>query len=345
MTAFNRYKYLLAYIIPLLGFCSIHWYENWSWLTLVFSFVVIPILDIVLPINTANPPSDKEESMKKDSLFDWILYLNIPLYFCVLFYCYIRMEAIISLSFEFVGLVLSIGILAGTIGINVAHELGHRNTKMEQIMAKCLLMTALYMHFFIEHNKGHHKNVATPEDPATARKGESIYAFYLRSIRDGYLHAWKIEKDRLHTMGKSFYSWENEMLRFSVYQFIYLLGIGLIFGYQAAIFAILIAVVGILLLESINYVEHYGLLRQKLNSGRYEPQNFTHSWNSNHEVGRILLFELVRHSDHHYKTMRKYQVLRHFEESPQLPIGYPGSILVALIPPLWFKIMHPILSP
>jgi len=182
--------------------------------------------------------------------------------------------------------------------------------------------------------------VATLEDPATARKNETVYLFFFRSIFGQYYGAWQLEKERLRRENKFFWSWNNEMIRFTVYQLTYLLVIGLYFGVVLIPFAIAIALVGVLLLEMINYIEHYGLQRKILVSGRPERVLPKHSWNSDHEMGRILLFELTRHSDHHYKSTRKYQILRHMEDSLQLPLGYPGSMLMALIPPLWFAIIN-----
>jgi alkane 1-monooxygenase len=231
----------------------------------------------------------------------------------------------------------------GILGINAAHELGHRATKYEQNMSKILLLSTLYMHFFIEHNRGHHKKVATPEDPASSRFGESIYAFFPRSISNSWLSAWHIEATKLQKLGKQFWSWENEMLRFQVWQLALLTAITLFFGWMALLLFAAAALVGILLLEAVNYIEHYGLKRQQTDKG-YERTLPIHSWNSNHPMGRLVLLELSRHSDHHFLASRKYQVLRHFDESPQMPTGYPGMILLALVPPLWFKVMHRAIS-
>jgi alkane 1-monooxygenase len=194
-------------------------------------------------------------------------------------------------------------------------------------------------HFFIEHNRGHHKWVGTPQDPATARLGESIYRFWPRSILGAYRNAWKLEKERLQKDGKAVFSIYNEMIWFQIANLAYLGLVWFFFGWAGLAFALAAAAIGILLLETVNYIEHYGLSRRKLPSGFYEKTSPRHSWNSNHELGRIFLYELTRHSDHHYKATRKYQVLRHFDESPQLPLGYPATMLMAMLPPLWFGVM------
>jgi alkane 1-monooxygenase len=337
-------KYLIAYLAPLAGFWGVYAGGWWSLGSIYIAFVMIPLLEPFLPGSDRNLSPDEEKAKLSVRFFDWLLYLNVPLLYGLLIFFFHTLVNRDLTGGEMLGMTLNVGLVVGTIGINVAHELGHRSNKREQFLAKTLLLSALYMHFFIEHNRGHHKHVATPKDPATSRFNESIYAFWWRSVTGSYRHAWALEKRRLEALDVSPWSWQNEMVRFQVVQVMYLIGVGLIWGPTVACFAIGTAIVGFLLLESVNYIEHYGLVRKQLASGRYEPVTPRHSWNSNHELGRIFLYELTRHSDHHYKATRKYQVLRHMDESPQLPLGYPTSILMALVPPLWFKKMNPIVE-
>jgi alkane 1-monooxygenase len=241
---------------------------------------------------------------------------------------------------DIAGRVMSMGLLCGTFGINVAHELGHRVNKMEQTFAKLLLLTSLYMHFFIEHNKGHHKHVATPHDPSTAKYNQSVYAFWPQTLIGTYLSAWKIANEEMEKKGKPWWSLQNEMLLFQIIQITFVLVILNFFGIKIAILFMVAALIGGLLLESVNYIEHYGLSRTQTSEQQFERVQPHHSWNSNHIIGRLMLFELSRHSDHHYLASRKYQILRSFENAPQMPTGYPGMILLSLFPPLWFKIMH-----
>ncbi len=332
-------KYLLAYIAPLAAFLGIYYGGIWSLGAVYIAFGVIPLLELFIPYSKENLAPEVEDKKAVVVFFDILLYLNIPILYALILFYFFTIQAGGLSTFEIVGMTLNVGILIGTIGINVAHELGHRTKKSEQFMSKTLLLSALYLHFFIEHNRGHHKNVATDEDPASSRLGETIYAFWFRSITQSYFSAWHLEKERLGRAGKKVFSTSNEMIWFQIAQLVYLLGIGAVFGWSMILFAIAIALGGILLLESVNYIEHYGLRRKKLASGRYENVQPIHSWNSNHELGRIFLYELTRHSDHHFKSTRKYQVLRHFDESPQLPLGYPASILMSLVPPLWFVYM------
>ena len=272
--------------------------------------------------------------------FDLILYLHLPILFGLLWMYFSKISFEPISTFELVGLTSGMAILLGGFGINVAHELGHRENRFEVLLARLLLLPNLYMHFTEEHNLGHHKNVATPKDPSTSRYGEMIYAFIPRSMFGVYIEAWQLENRRLKRAGLSIFHWKNKMIWFQIIQGAYLLSVGLVFGWGIVPFAIIIGIGGISLLESVNYIEHYGLRRKQLESGRYEPVQPHHSWNSEHAAGRIFLFELTRHSDHHFKANRKYQILRHFEEAPQLPTGYPGSIILALFPPLWFSIMN-----
>ncbi len=330
------FKYLIAYLAPLAGYWGV-WAGGWASPGSIYvGFVMIPLLELALPYSITNHEPAEEESRSNRLLFDWLLYLNAPLLWgLIAYFFYTITHRSLSIG-ELIGMTFNVGLVVGTIGINVAHELGHRRRRGEQWLAQALLLSALYMHFFIEHNRGHHKHVATPEDPASARLGESLYAFWLRSVVGGWRNAWRLEAQRL---GEARWTLQNQMLRFQLIQLVYLAFIGWLLGPAALGFAVAIALVGFLLLESVNYIEHYGLQRQKLPTGRYEPVSPAHSWNSDHELGRIFLYELTRHSDHHYKATRKYQVLRHFDDSPQLPMGYPAAIVLALAPPLWFAVM------
>ena len=233
-------------------------------------------------------------------------------------------------TFELVGLLLSAGILLATNAINVAHELGHRASLPERLMSKLLYMPCLYMHFFIEHNFGHHMNVATPEDGATARYNQTVRGFWWTSVTKQYANAWRLQAQLLSAVSAVVVPLLQERHALVPPHSACLFGRGVVpvlLGHHALCLGA--GVISFLFLESINYIEHYGLLRQKLDSGRYERVQPHHSWNSNSHIGRIVLYELTRHSDHHYKSAKKYQVLNSHEESPTLPLGYPASILLS----------------
>ena len=332
-------KYLFAYTGSIAAFLGLYLGGWWSFGITYIAFGIIPLLEQFIPQSIDNHPVEKEEARSHHPIFDALLYVHIPVLYAILFYAFYKIANTELTTLESVGMIFNVGIIVGSYGINVGHELGHRQNKFEQFLSKILLLPALYQHFFIEHNRGHHKNVATDLDPATSRLGENLYSFWFRSVKDSYLNAWRLESERLEKEGKPVMSFENEMLRFQFYQIAYLVSVKFFFGTPALFFAIAFAIGGFLLLETVNYIEHYGLRRQILPNGRYEPVLPHHSWNSDHELGRIFLYELTRHSDHHYKTTRKFQILRHFDESPQLPFGYPLSMIVSLVPPLWFKMM------
>lgn len=332
-------KYLIAYLVPASAIVGLAWQGPYSWLTLALVFGVLPTVELFTPQSKENVPEQEEENRTKRVFFDALLYLNAPLLFGIIgWYCWALSTQTPSF-FEIIGLTLSVGIVAGTCGINVAHELGHRSNKFEQWLAQVMLIPSLYQHFFVEHNRGHHKNVATDADPASARLGENVFGFWLRSVMGSWKSAWNLEREHLAKAGRPEFTWGNAMVRYTVFQSLWLLCIGRLFGWQGLLGAIAIAIVSFLLLETVNYIEHYGLRRRILPTGRPEPVSPRHSWNSDHELGRIFLYELTRHSDHHFKATRKYQILRHLDESPQLPFGYPTSIVLALIPPLWFRVM------
>ncbi len=334
-------KYGMVYIIPFLFMAGL---LSGGWLTfspLLFAFGIIPLLEIAFKPDAKNVEEAEREMRLHDHKYDLMLYMVVPVvYSCILLFLLFISQRDYSFV-ELTGLTLSLGVVLGGLGINVAHELGHRSNKLEQVMSKALLLPSAYMHFFIEHNRGHHKNVSTHEDPASARYNESLYHFWIRSVIYSYISAWDIEKQRIKRNGKSIFSFKNEMLQFQILQLSFWLLLLFLFGWKVTLIYTGAAISGFLLLETVNYIEHYGLQRHKVSDHRYEKVTPIHSWNSNHVVGRIMLFELSRHSDHHYQPAKKYQVLDHHEHSPQMPTGYPGMMLLSLVPFLWFYIMNP----
>ncbi|MEM7654595.1 MAG: alkane 1-monooxygenase [Bacteroidota bacterium] len=334
------FKYLT--ILSLAGCVLIaYWLQGvWTFLPLAYAFGLVPLIELFGKPNSDNLSKAEEELVRNDALYDWMIYLIVPIQFVLLGMGLYLVQTQTLQTWEIVGLALGMGILCGTYGINVGHELGHRTKPHERLLAKLALLSSLYMHFYIEHNRGHHKRVSTEADPASARYGEWVYAFWFRSVIGGYLSAWELEHKRLKKKGLPVFSFHNEMIRFQLVQLSLLLLIGIVLGAKALLIFLLSATIGALLLETVNYIEHYGLQRQEVSQGKYERVQPHHSWNSDHVLGRLLLFELSRHSDHHFLASRKYQVLRHHEEAPQMPTGYPGMMLLSLVPPLWFRVMH-----
>ena len=336
----RAFKYLSPLIIYIGSFHSFS-VTGWQiWLPLIWAWAVIPLAELFIKPIPANMGAAEEELAQKDKTYDFLLYLIVIFQYSLLIKFLIAMKADVMSWQDVAGRIGVMGLLCGTFGINVGHELGHRVNKFEQTLAKSLLLTSLYMHFFTEHNKGHHKRVATPDDPSSARYGEPVYIFYFRTIIFSYLSAWHIANDEMKKKGKPVFSWQNEMIQFHIIQIAFVAVLFFLFGWLVTLYFLAAAVMGILLLETVNYIEHYGLQRKANGDGKYERAMPEHSWNSDHVIGRLMLFELSRHSDHHYLASRKYQVLRHHDKAPQMPTGYPGMMLLSLIPPAWFYIMN-----
>lgn len=328
---------LLLYISIIIAFTSRGWIV---FLPLIITFATLPLLELLMAPDNHNFSAAEEAMATREKLYDWLLYAVVPFQYAALFVFLKTINQPGLLWWEATGRVLAMGLACGTFGINVGHELGHRKNVLEQWLAKLLLLTSLYTQFFIEHNKGHHKNVSTPSDRSSAPLGMSLYRFWIKSIAGVYAGAWHIANNEQHKKGLSAFHPGNEMLQLQFIQLLFVLLIGVGFGWAVLLYFIAAATVGILLLETVNYIEHYGLSRKETTPGKFERAMPHHSWNSSHVLGRIVLFELSRHSDHHYLASRKYQILRHHENAPQLPTGYPGCMLLSTIPPLWFLIMH-----
>ena len=336
-------KYLMSYSIAVTAFFGILLGGPYVYLTVIYTFIFIPILEVYIKQDDQIYSTEEKKIRSVDIFFDFLLYLNIPIVFGIFF---IALNALLGSNSvtEVIGIILSSSIVMATNGINVGHELGHRKSLFSRTCAKLLYLPCQYMHFYIEHNFGHHINVATPEDPATAKFKQNLYSFWISSVIMTYFSAWKIQLKLLRVSKLSFVSLKNDMLFYTFFQISFIIFIYINFGLTVTIYSLIMSVISFLFLETINYIEHYGLIRKIKSNGKYERVKPHHSWNSNHTVGRIVLYELTRHSDHHFISSKKYQVLENIEESPQLPYGYPTSILISFIPPLWFKIMNPIVE-
>jgi alkane 1-monooxygenase len=337
--AMKPISYFFVFLIPAFTVTGLLLQGSLVWLTTVFVFGLVPVLELLLPAPQDNPEEGDFKSLKENRLYDLILYAAVPTQIGVVALCLSIVSAGGLSGLELVGAILAVGTCCGGLGINIGHELGHRSTKRDQFLAKVLLSTSLYAHFFIEHNRGHHSRVATYDDPATSRRGEMLYSFWWRSVTGGWRSAWKMEAERLTRRRQPVFSAGNEMLRLQLVQAALLGVIFLLLGGAATLAFLVVSALGILLLETVNYLEHYGLQRTRGAHGRWERVRPAHSWNSNCVLGRLLLFNLTRHSDHHAHPKRPYAVLRHFDEAPQLPTGYPGMVLIAFVPPLFFALM------
>ena len=332
-------SYTGALLVALLAAAGFILGGAWSVSFLLVVFGLVPLLELVIKPNTYNHSAEELTERQEARGFVWLLWAVAPLQYTLL-WLYLSGVADGRLSgWSWVGATITMGVCCGAYGINVAHELGHRLDAPSRFLAKALLLTSLYMHFFIEHNRGHHARVATPDDPASARAGETLYGFLPRSLVGGVRSAWALEERRLERQGRGAWTLRNEALRYHLIELAALAAVWWALGGLALASFALAGLIGGLMLETVNYIEHYGLSRTPKERGGYEPVRPEHSWNSNHPLGRALLFELSRHSDHHAHPRRAYATLRHHEEAPQLPTGYPGMILFSLIPSLFVPYM------
>ncbi len=341
----KRYLWVLSPAVPVLGIGALLIYRvapkkmrGLAWIGPILIHVVIPMIDRIVGDDKSNPPEDMIAKLENDPYYANVVKAFIPMQYIVLFlgaYLYTRKSTPVA---DKLGLALSVGTMNG-IAINTAHELSHKLNKTDQILSLLSLAPTGYGHFRVEHPYGHHKRVATPEDPASSKMGETFWQFLPRTVIGSFKSAIKIETARLARRGKTFWALENELLQgWAMSAGLYATLIA-VFGRKVIPFIAIQAVYGFSLLEVINYVEHYGLLRQKKENGSYERTRPEHSWNSNNVVTNLFLYQLQRHSDHHANPTRSFQALRHFEDTPQLPSGYASMLLPAYIPSIWFKMM------
>ncbi len=330
--------YFLVFVIPLVFVLGLRAGAWWTATGLVALFVVIPMLEVAFGRRTDNAHVDDTRGR---IAFDVPLLLWIPLQLVLLAWAIDTTVHAEWTATQRVLAVTSLGVITGGLGITIAHELMHRTSAVHRALAELLMSTVAYPHFVIEHVHGHHRNVATPLDPATSRLGEGLWTYLPRTIAGGLRSAWRIEVDRLRRLGRGPLHASNRMLRFAAVQLAIAATVTSVWGGAGLAVWTGQAAVAIVLLEIVNYVEHYGLQRAEVGPGKYERVQPWHSWNAAHRLTNWLLFNLQRHSDHHYLASRSYDRLRHYHDVPQLPAGYATMVLVALVPPLWRRVMDP----
>lgn len=347
-TVIKKIGFFTAFILPILTVAGYYLGNGWIYSTFVFAFVFLPFLDHLLGIDKSNVPKEHVKEVEEEFYYRFITYcwtyMQLGL---VIWGAYVVTVGIFESAWLAMGFILSVSVVTGGIGITVAHELGHKQSAIERFYSKMLLMMVCYMHFYIEHNRGHHVLVGTPEDPATARKNENLYQFWYRSVVYGYLHAWKLSGESMARKGKAKFSLHNEMVWFAILPILFCAVLTLVMSYiqqrftwEVPVFFFAQSFFAFTLLEMVNYVEHYGIMRKEIAPGKYERINPLHSWNASHILSNFFLFQLQRHSDHHVYTYKRYQVLNHYDESPQLPYGYSTMIILALVPQVWFRMMN-----
>ncbi len=350
----KRYLWLIGLVVPSLAFIAFTMFrltgwDVWLWIGPIVILVVVPAIDLIAGLDRSNPPDDAIERLEQDRYYRWITYLFLPIQYVGFLgaFVWIARPEWLGLAelttIDKVGLAVSIGAIGG-IGINTAHELGHKKESNERWLSKIALAQSFYGHFYIEHNRGHHVRVATPEDPASSRLGENFYQFWPRTVAGSLRSAWRLEKRRYARKGKHPFRIGNDVLNAWLMSAVLWGGLMVVLGAGILPYLVVQAIVGFSLLEVVNYMEHYGMLRQKVGTGerqRYERVDPSHSWNSNNIATNVLLYHLQRHSDHHANPTRRYQSLRDYEESPVLPTGYAGMIVLAIVPAIWRRVMDP----
>ena len=355
----KRYLWLMGLIPPTAVFLAtgLVWAFNqlgwnalapvWWWIGALLFYGLLPILDRFFGPDGNNPPDEVMKALEEDKYYRYCTYAYIPFQLASLvFACYLWSADNLSWLgidgglglLSKIGLAISIGVMGG-VGINTAHELGHKKDDLERWLSKITLAQTFYGHFYIEHNRGHHVRVATPEDPASSKFGESFWAFLPRSVWGSLRSSWELEKTRMERLGKSTWSIHNDVLNAWLMSVVLYTVLAVVFGPIVLPFLVVQAIYGFSLLETVNYLEHYGLQRQKKDNGRYERCTPEHSWNSDHIVTNIFLYHLQRHSDHHANPTRRYQTLRSMDGAPNLPSGYASMISLAYFPPVWRKVM------
>ena len=342
----KRYLWWLGFTVPLMPLAAIALYfalDGAAWVTLLpvlYSYVAIPLLDLAFGEDHANPPAEVVEKMAEDGYYRTLLLLIVPCFWAMLIGCAWFVASEPLPWWGYASITLACGMASGT-ALTVGHELGHKQGRIDRLFAMLANALSGYGHFCIEHNRGHHTWVATPEDPASARYDESVYAFAARELPGTLKRGLSHERQRLERKGHAFWSRHNEVLQGYAATLLIWAVLTLWLGLAVLPFLIVQSAIGWFQLTQANYIEHYGLKRDRKANGRYAPVEPRHSWNTNHVVSNLTLFHLQRHSDHHANPMRPYQSLRNFDELPRLPSGYPGCFALAAVPPLWFRIMNP----
>jgi len=340
----KRYLWLLGAVVPLFlflgwGLVGLTGLAVFWWIGPLVIYVAIPLLDVVIGDDPTNAPEEVIAWLERDRYYRWVTYLFLPCQLAATVVgCWLMTRGGGLSVVDRLGIATTLGMING-VAINTAHELGHKTEHLERWFARVALAPSGYGHFFIEHNRGHHVRVATPEDPASSRLGETFWEFWPRTVAGSVRNGWRLERTRLRRMGKRTWSPRNDILNAWAMTLVLWAALIALFGWGITPYLLLQAVLAFSLLEAVNYLEHYGLRRELLPNGRYERVTPRHSWNSNHLTTNLFLYHLQRHSDHHANPTRRYQALRHFEESPQLPAGYAAMILLAYVPPLWRRVM------
>lgn len=333
-------NYCLPYavaIVPGLSFVI----GGWGYGIFLAIYLGFPLLDFFIGKTFSNPSSEQESQISKQWRYAVILwgYALVMLGYLLVgsYFTGVRASWFDTLLFA-----MNTGLLIGAGTITVAHELIHKNNRFERGLGGFMLAMVCYGTFKVEHVRGHHVNVSTPKDASSARLGQSIYYFLPQAMARNVINGFRLEANRLHRKGLSAFHWQNEVLLWTLLSGLIAVGCFFITGIHGLAYFLVTSFFAVLALEVVNYVEHYGLERRKLANGRYERVSPLHSWNASEKLANAGIYNLQRHSDHHAFPTRRYQILRHYDQSPQLPTSYGGMVILAMFPPLWHKVMDPL---
>lgn len=333
-------RYALAYVIPGATMLGLALGGGWVWYAVIQSYVLFPIVDLLIPEDRSNPMPEREGAMSSASAYRFLTWSAVPLQIVIVVWGGFFVASPETVWWEKAGAIVAVGVSSGAYGIVVAHEMMHQR-RVERWLARILMGSVAYAHFCIEHLQGHHVHVATPRDPASAPRGQGLYRFFIQSIVGSWLSAWRIEAARLARKGRPVLHPSNRMLQDGLATALLVFVAAFLWGWLGIAYFVGQSAVAIAQLEAINYIEHYGLRRREVSPGKHEPANSRHSWNDSRQLTNWALFNLGRHTDHHNAAGRRYQILRHVADAPQLPLGYAAMLLIAFVPPLWRRIMDP----
>jgi len=315
-----------------------------TWWAVIVTYVIVPLLDLLCGKVVTRFTLDEQARLGRDKMLRAIPWACGVTWLATLFWALAMLPQVLALPLIHVaGFVVSLGVVGGILAINVAHELIHRNNRTERFFGGVLLASVCYGVFKVEHVRGHHLRVATADDPASARSGESVYAFVPRSIVGTYSHGWRIEAERLKRVGVSGAAaiLRNEVLHWSLLSLACACAVVLWLGVTGLVVFLLVALVAIIELEMVNYIEHYGLERKVGADGKLEAVRYEHSWDYSGWLTNALLINLQRHSDHHAHGGRAFGALNSHAEAPQLPASYAAMLVLALVPPAYRAVIHP----
>ncbi|WP_371396402.1 alkane 1-monooxygenase [Fretibacter rubidus] len=339
----KRHLWLISLTFPMsplwgIGLSELTGNPHMLWVPVVLFYLIMPVLDYLIGDDKHDLLGMMEEEASLSPFYRFMVHGLLPVVYLT-WLAGAWYAATQSLPWD---AYFALGIAHGwglAFAINAGHEIGHKTDKLSKWVSLFMLFPSFLGHFRVEHNSGHHSDVATPRDHATSWFGESYYHFMGREIPGAWRRAWALESIRARRRGYSKWSLKNEVVISTVLSVLLWGGIVAVLGLAVLPYILLTWIVSLTALSSQNYIAHYGLLRDKRPDGKYLPCQPHHSWNCNQLVTNLTSYNLARHSDHHAHPARHYQHLRTFPKAPQLPYGYMTMFLIGFIPPLFRRVM------